>query len=393
MNKNSFVDQFNAFIQYGEPYLEGGKNKPLSNLTFGLKDVFDVEKYPTGFGSPDWLNTHPIPNETASIVHDLVRDGATLIGKTHTDELTYSILGINAHYGTPINPLSPQRVPGGSSSGSAVSVAGKLVDFAVGSDTGGSVRTPASFCGIYGIRPTYGKISLDNARPLARSFDTLGWFSRDPEILYKVGKSLLKKDVLIIPHKLEISLLTKAWEIIPEDIKFKSMQKIREIFKDFNITESHNSEINLSFWANTFRIIQASEIWQEYGDWATKHMENFGPGIKDRFLIASQITSEETLRARESREVVSNLLNSMLNDRFLLIPTVSNIAPLLNSTKKELEEFRQKSFQLLCIAGLGGLPQISLPIVNTSDGAFGISLVGPKDSDMELLNIVKNLII
>ena len=168
MNKNFSTDSLNAFIQYGKPYLEGDKNKLLSNLTFGLKDVFDIEGYPTGFGSPDWLKTHPTPNKTASIVHDLVSNGATLVGKTHTDELTYSILGINAHYGTPINPLSPQRVPGGSSSGSAVSVAGKLVDFAIGSDTGGSVRTPASFCGIYGMRPTHGKISLDNARPLAK---------------------------------------------------------------------------------------------------------------------------------------------------------------------------------------------------------------------------------
>ena len=393
MNKNFSTDSLNAFIQYGKPYLEGDKNKLLSNLTFGLKDVFDIEGYPTGFGSPDWLKTHPTPNKTASIVHDLVSNGATLVGKTHTDELTYSILGINAHYGTPINPLSPQRVPGGSSSGSAVSVAGKLVDFAIGSDTGGSVRTPASFCGIYGMRPTHGKISLDNARPLAKSFDTLGWFSRNPEILYKVGRSLLKQDASFNSQKPKLSLLKEAWEIIPEDIKHLSILKIREIFNDFNITESQGHNIDLSSWANIFRVIQASEIWQEYGDWATDHMENFGPGIKDRFLIASQITIEETLRARESREIASNLLNSILHDKILLIPTVSNIAPLLTSTKQELEEFRQKSFQLLCIAGLGGLPQISLPIVNTSDAAFGISLIGPKGSDIELLNIVKNITI
>lgn len=393
MNKNFPKDPFNAFIKYGEPYLEGRKNKLLSELTFGLKDVFDIENYPTGFGSPDWLKTHPTPNKTASIVHDLVNNGATLVGKTHTDELTYSILGINAHYGTPINPLSPQRIPGGSSSGSAVSVAGKLVDFAIGTDTGGSIRTPASLCGIYGIRPTHGKILLDNARPLAKSFDTLGWFSRDPKILYKVGQVLLKQGASIPPQTSAISLLTEAWEIIPENLKNLSMLKIREIFKDLNITESRHSRIDLISWAEAFKIIQASEIWDEYGDWASSHMEKFGPGIKDRFVIASQITSKETSRALETRKAASDLLNSLLNDKFLLIPTVSNIAPLLSSTKQELEEFRQKSFQLLCIAGLGGLPQISLPIVNTSDGAFGISLIGPKNSDMELLNIVNYITI
>jgi amidase len=393
MNKNLPIDQFNAFIQYGQPYIAGVINKPLSNFSFGIKDIFDVAGFPTAFGSPDWLNTHPVATQTAPAVLDLVQQGATLVGKTHTDELTYSILGINAHYGTPTNPNYPNRIPGGSSSGSAVSVAGKLVDFAIGSDTGGSVRTPASFCGIYGMRPTHGRISLENARPLATSFDTLGWFARDPEILFKVGKSLLKEEFKPNTQAIEVVAPKQAWEIVPDGLRRLALKRVQEIFVRNNLVNKDLPSLNLKAWANTFSIIQANEIWQEHGAWASRHFENLGPGIKDRFLFASKIDPSIATQALDERIKIRNLLNSILDNKFLLIPTVADIAPLLNSTKNKLEDFRQKSFQLLCIAGLGGLPQISLPVVSSPEGALGISLVGPKDSDLELLSFAKALAI
>jgi amidase len=393
MNKNLPVDQFNAFIQYGQPYIAGETNKPLSNFSFGIKDIFDVAGFPTAFGSPDWLNTHPVATQTAPAVLDLVQQGATLVGKTHTDELTYSILGINAHYGTPTNPNYPKQIPGGSSSGSAVSVAGKLVDFAIGSDTGGSVRTPASFCGIYGMRPTHGRISLENARPLAKSFDTLGWFARDPEILFQVGKSLLKEELKPNTQAVEVVAPKQAWEIIPDGLRRLALKRVQEIFVRNNVVNKDLPSLNLKSWANNFSIIQASEIWQEHGAWASSHFENLGPGIKDRFLFASKIDPAITAEALDERIKIQNLLNSILDNKFLLIPTVADVAPLLSSTKNQLEDFRQKSFQLLCIAGLGGLPQISLPVVSSAEGALGISLVGPKDSDMELLLFAKALAI
>jgi len=393
MNKNLPIDQFNAFIQYGQPYIAGVINKPLSNFSFGIKDIFDVAGFPTAFGSPDWLNTHPVATQTAPAVLDLVQQGATLVGKTHTDELTYSILGINAHYGTPTNPNYPNRIPGGSSSGSAVSVAGKLVDFAIGSDTGGSVRTPASFCGIYGMRPTHGRISLENARPLATSFDTLGWFARDPEILFKVGKSLLKEEFKPNTQAIEVVAPKQAWEIVPDGLRRLALKRVQEIFVRNNLVNKDLPSLNLKAWANTFSIIQANEIWQEHGAWASRHFENLGPGIKDRLLFASKIDPFIATQALDERIKIRNLLNSILDNKFLLIPTVADIAPLLNSTKNKLEDFRQKSFQLLCIAGLGGLPQISLPVVSSPEGALGISLVGPKDSDLELLSFAKALAI
>src|SRR6185503_4251639 len=167
---------------------------PLSGLTFGAKDIYDIAGHKTGFGSPDWLRTHPAATRTAPTVQRLLKAGADMVGRTHTDEMTFSLNGENAHYGTPVNVNAPGRIPGGSSSGSAAAVAGGLVDFALGSDTGGSVRAPASFCGIYGLRPTHGRIPLTGACALAASFDVAGPFARDPALLARVARVLLKDD-------------------------------------------------------------------------------------------------------------------------------------------------------------------------------------------------------
>ncbi|MDP6620082.1 MAG: amidase family protein, partial [Nitrospinota bacterium] len=172
-----------AFCDWTEVHLPGKAGGPLAGLRFAVKDLYDVEGHVTGRGNPDWLATHGPAESTAPAVARLVEAGATMIGKTITDELAFSLFGENFHYGTPVNTRAPDRVPGGSSSGSASAVAGGLVDFAVGSDTGGSVRVPASFCGILGIRPTHGRISLEGCMPLAPSLDTVGWFANDPELL------------------------------------------------------------------------------------------------------------------------------------------------------------------------------------------------------------------
>ena len=188
-------DPFNAFCKDSDAFLQGAANGPLSGLTFAAKDIFDVAGHVTGGGNPDWKATHEAAKATAWVVRALVDAGATMVGKTITDELTRGILGENAHYGTPTNPRAPGRVPGGSSSGSAAAVAGELVDFALGSDTGGSVRVPASFCGLYGLRPTHGRIPLDGILLQAPSYDTIGWFARDPDTFARVGAVLLQAEI------------------------------------------------------------------------------------------------------------------------------------------------------------------------------------------------------
>ena len=184
-------DPLGAFCVENHAALEATGDGPLSGLTFAAKDVFDVAGSRTGFGNPVWLETHPPAESTAPAVLRCLEAGAVMVGKTLTDELTYSLNGQNYHYGTPVNSAAPGRIPGGSSSGSASAVAGGLVDFALGTDCGGSVRLPASYCGILGIRPTHGAVSLEGVAPFTWSFDVAGWFARDPSVFAAVGRVLL----------------------------------------------------------------------------------------------------------------------------------------------------------------------------------------------------------
>ena len=388
-------DIYSAFILQGEPLLAGNSTGKLKNLSFGLKDVLDVAGYPTSFGSPDWLKTHEVPTETAPIVTQLLSAGANLVGKTHTDELTYSILGMNAHFGTPLNPLTPERVPGGSSSGSAVAVAGNLVDFAIGTDTGGSVRLPASFCGIYGIRPTHGTISLEHARPLAKSFDTLGWFARDAKTLLDVGEVLINRqmDDKIKPDEYKIIIPKPALHVLSSELQQIFLKNISEIFKDFDIQQHDFEWMQLRNFAETFRVIQAREIWLEYGSWASQYLDNFGPGIKQRILIAKEISEESSNNARDVRKSIQLQLNEVLTSNTLfLVPTASNLAPMLTSSQEDLEQFRKDTFQLVSIAGLGGLPQVNIPAFKINGCGFGISLIGAHHTDLQLLEFInKNL--
>ena len=181
----------NALCAHANVAKDGRHKGVAAALSFALKDVFDVEGVTACAGNPDWLRTHRAATRTAPAVDKLLDAGASLRGLTITDELTLGLNGENFHYGTPTNPAAPDRVSGGSSCGSAAAVAGGLVDFALGTDTGGSVRVPASYCGIFGFRPTHGRVSNAGVVPLAPSFDTVGWFARDPKVLRLDRKSVV----------------------------------------------------------------------------------------------------------------------------------------------------------------------------------------------------------
>src|SRR4029434_10623636 len=195
--------------------MKGASHGPRLGLTFAVKDIYDIAGHRTGFGSPDWLRTHGPATRTAPAVQRLLDTGTHLIGKTHTDELTWSLTGENAHYGAPVHVNAPGRVTGGSSSGSASAVAAGVVDFAVGSDTGGSVRLPASFCGILGIRPTHGRIPLHGVGPLDPSFDTCGWFACDAGVFERVGRTLLRDDTPA-PHPARLLIAQDALDVVGE---------------------------------------------------------------------------------------------------------------------------------------------------------------------------------
>jgi amidase len=389
-------DTVSAFCRHAPVSIAASHEGVLSGLSYGLKDIYDIAGIPTAFGSPAWLKSHSTPTSTAAFVETLSNAGANLLGKTHTDELTYSILGMNAHYGTPLNSRSPLRVPGGSSSGSAAAVAAGLVDFAIGSDTGGSVRAPASFCGVYGIRTTHGRISLKHARGLAKSFDALGWFAKDPHILLQVGEVLLTEKVSTAHKKPKYFLLKEAFQLAPEAIAVILKKEIETLFSKESIEEISIAPEALAQWAENFRIVQASEIWEEHGQWAEQHLNEFGPGIKERFEIAKSLDPSVVAAAKVEKIRIEKYLKQLLNslgdentEAILVMPSTGCIAPLLTSSSLELEQVRKQLFQLLCIAGLAGLPQVNIPICQYENAPLGISLIANSQQDIFLLHTIK----
>ena len=389
----SILDQDNlgAFCRHTHVAAKGAGAGPLANLIFGVKDIYDVAGCRTGFGSPEWLATHGPAKRTAPSVQVLLDAGADLAGKTHTDELTYSLMGENAHYGTPININAPGRVPGGSSSGSAAAVAGRLVDFAVGSDTGGSVRAPASFCGIYGIRPTHARVSLDGACPLAPTFDTCGWFARDPELLERVGRVLLGDTSRERPGKLLIA--DDAFKIAGDVVTGalgSALERVSSLIgKPAGVTVAGEG---LSQWFRVFRVLQGAEIWAGHGDWVTRVKPKLGPGVKERIEWTSTIRPAEVDTAREERETIARRMNALLaGNAILVLPTVPGIAPLRNRLQEELNEFRNRAMSLLCVAGLARLPQVSLPLAGLDGCPLGLSLVAARGKDTMLLSLAREL--
>jgi len=382
-------DPYNAFCRHTHVALDGVAAGPLRGLTFAAKDVFDVAGHRTGNGNPVWLETHPPAARTASVVQRLLAAGASMVGKTYTDELTYSVNGENVHYGTPINPRAPGRIPGGSSSGSAAAVAGGLVDFALGTDCGGSVRIPASYCGIYGVRTTHGLVPVDGVIDLAASFDTVGWFARDPAMTPRVGDVLLPATSDFVPQRLLIA--ADAFALVGAEnaaALAPAVTLLKALLPDHRDVSVYNSD-DPAVWSNIFRILQGDEIRRCHGDWIDAHKPNFGPGIAERFRWTRTIDTAEVERMRLLREDIAGHMTSLLgNDAVLCLPTAPGIAPKLATPAAELETFRGRAFALLCIAGLARLPQLSLPLAAVANCPLGLSLIAPRGGDRGLLGWV-----
>ena len=391
MNRDIPNDALGAFCRHTHAAENGAASGPLAGLTFGAKDIYDIAGHRTGFGSPEWLETHGPAAHTAPAVQALLDAGADLLGRTQTDELTYSLNGENAHYGTPVNVNAPGRIPGGSSSGSAAAVAGGLVDFALGSDTGGSVRAPASFCGIYGIRPTHGRVSLTGACPLAASFDTCGWFARDPALLEKVGHVLLGASAAAKPGKL--LLAEDAFGIAGSAVTAAlrpAMERIQVLLgKAQPVTVS---EEGLPQWFQVFRVLQGAEAWAQHGEWVTRVKPRLGPGVKERVEWAATLAAPDVDAAKQKREQIARRMDELLAaDALLVLPTLPGIAPRLNTPSAELDDFRAFAMSLLCIAGLARLPQVSLPLGRIDGCPVGLSLVARRGGDTMLLALARTL--
>ncbi|MCQ4162683.1 amidase [Roseomonas sp. GC11] len=381
------MDDLNAFVPGPQPDLPGEPGGPLAGLTFAAKDLFDVAGFPTGAGNPDWLRTHPLPGRHATAVAAMLAAGAHLKGKTQTDELAFSLNGENAHYGTPRNPRAPGRIPGGSSSGSASAVAGGVVETALGTDTGGSVRVPAAYCGLYGMRPSHGAIAVAGLVPLAPRFDTVGWFARDAATLARVGRVLLPPaDPTPITRLLAL-----------EDAFALAGAAVTEALAPALVALPERAPLTLApeglgAWFTAFRILQGQDIWRTHGAWIAATRPHFGPGIAERFAWAASITAAEGAEAEAGRARALARLEAVLAPgTALVLPTTPGIAPRLATPPAELDGFRTRTMTLTCIAGLGGLPQITLPFAQSEGCPLGLSLIGPRGADRALLAFAETL--
>ena len=357
----------------------------LSGLRLGVKDLFHIANMPTTAGNPDWLASHSIPHKTAPTVSALLEAGAILIGKTLTDELAYSLEGVNQHYGTPTNPKAPNRLPGGSSSGSAVAVANNSIDIGLGTDTGGSIRVPASYNGIYGFRPSHGAVNCEELIPLAPRFDTVGWLTRDLGTMNKVAKVLLKSRTnqhlshLVIGNIEGIESWVTARQPLLSTIidQFSSIQYV-------NLT----AEL-LNNASKAFCILQGREIWRMHGAWIEQHQPNFAPEIGDRFNWCQGLSQSDEQQAEiQAKEFTDFWLSHILpsNNHVLLMPTAPGEAPLLQTSSAKLIGYRTRLMGLTSAAGLTSAPQISLPYSTREQAPWGVSVVARSGYDHALLN-------
>ncbi|HEX9463131.1 MAG TPA: amidase [Alphaproteobacteria bacterium] len=377
-------DFLGAFCDFHDVSIKGHRGGPLAGLTFGVKDVFDIAGHRTGAGNPDYLRDAALAGSTAPPVQALLDAGADLVGKTHCDEMCFGVEGENHFYGTPENVNAPGRIPGGSSSGSAAAVAGKLVDFAIGTDTGGSVRLPASFCGIYGLRPSHGRITTAGLVPLAPSTDTVGWFARDAGTMERVGRVLFGEDPIeFVPRRLFQAAEVMA--LAEPDVMAAIRPAVERLASRLGAAQTVDvCPDGMSEWVSCLRTIQAIETWRCNAPWITEKQPTFGPRVAARFEWTRTVDPSLEGAARERRQRYRTALQDLLGgDGLIVVPTGPCIAPRRNSP--DIDDMRMRALTMLSIAGVTGAPQISLPLATSQGCPVGVSLIGPPGADRALL--------
>jgi amidase len=386
------ADPLGAFCPGPRVVLDGAPSGPLAGLAFAAKDNFDVAGFVTGAGNPDWLRTHPPATRTATAVKRLLDAGARLAGKTIMDELAFGSVGENRHYGTPANPAAPGRVPGGSSSGSASAVAGGAVDFALGTDSACSVRLPASLCGLYGIRPTHGRVSVEGVVPLSPSLDTVGWLARSGEVLRRVGRVLLEPappappparvlvpdDALALARPEVVQALSPAIDRVAAAIGAVEHVSIGE----------PGTERAVERFLLRSAVRQVHEVWACHGEWIESARPDSAVLSRDNLRVGAEATAEQIADAIREWEALRAWIRAGIPPgSVVVLPTAIDVAPLRGLSIEERARFTRQSLTLLSIAVLGGLPQVSVPAARVDGLPVGLSLVGAPGADERLLEI------
>ena len=385
-------DRVGAWVPHGHFVIEGAPDGPLAGLRFAAKDIFDVAGQPTGAGNPTWLATHAVPEQHSAVVAQLLDAGATLMGKVLTDELAYTLHGDNHHYGAPMNARAPQRVTGGSSSGSAAAVAGGLVDFALATDTGGSTRVPASYCGLWGLRTTHGLVSCAGLVPLHPSFDTVTWLAHDPECFERVGAVLLPASDF---RAARVRVLDDAAALADAEFAAPLARVAQALSKHIGTTPTTLPAAPgeaLTGWRQIYATAGAHDGWQTHRSWIERHRPVFGTAIDARWKMASQVSDADAAMARTRAARIREQVRSLIgNDAVAVLPSAASLAPYRDADPAQVDAVRLRTMAITCIAGLAGLPQVNLPLAADDGTPLGISLLGPAGSDRALIGLATAL--
>lgn len=383
----------NAFVPGTDVRIAGRPNGPLAGLTFAAKDLFDIAGHPTGGGNPDWARTNPVPERHAWAVQTLLDAGADLAGKTITDEVSLGILGENAFYGTPLNSKAPDRVPGGSSSGSAAAVAAGLCDTALGTDTGGSVRVPSSFCGLYGIRPTHGRLPLDGMLPQAPTSDTTGWFARDAATFARVSAVMLGEPIpAALPTRLVVAV--DAFGFADPDVAAALKPLLDQLSGLVGaVREDLLAPQGLSVWGRAQRTLQPAEAWATFRDWLDRDNPAVAFNVARGLVMGSAIPESELGWARLMRQEARARLTHLLPPGTILaMPTTPFPAPPKGLPLSLQNPVRERILCLAAHGGLAGFPQVSIPGAEVDGGlSVGLSILAARGADAALVAVAKAL--
>jgi amidase len=379
------TDPLGAFVPGVDVRLSGRPGGPLDGLTFAAKDLFDVQGFITGCGNPDWAATHAAAERSAAAVEALLDAGATLIGKTVTDEISLGLLGVNRFYGTPLNPRAPDRVPGGSSSGSASAVAGRACDIGLGTDSGGSVRVPASFCGLFGLRPTLGRIDARGMMVQSPTFDTVGYFTRDAEMFAKVGAVLLDEPI-VTAAPAEIIVATDAFAIADEVVRDALAPAVGRCRQVAPVTQTSLATSDLLDWARWQRVLQRHEFRATFREWVDRVNPRFSAEVAGAFADDGQISADAITFAGQFRAEAKARLDALLDGRRMLCIPTSPILPIARDARlSTMREAVHRIVDLTGIAGLTSLPQVNIPAGSASGIPVGLSLIGWRGGDAALV--------
>jgi Asp-tRNA(Asn)/Glu-tRNA(Gln) amidotransferase A subunit family amidase len=380
----------------GSPLLPATAAGPLTGMSVAVKDLFALEGFRVGAGNAEWLAEAEPETTTAPAAAALLAAGAVVAGIARTDEFAYSLAGTNSHYGTPPNPRAPGRISGGSSSGSASAVSLGQATIGLGTDTGGSIRVPAAYQGLFGIRTTHGAVSTSGLLPLAPSFDTVGWMARDAATLAAVGSVLLPQQPPAAPLA-EAVFAPELFALAEPDVG----RAVKECLNGWagtpglpglEATSLRTGE--LPEWLAAFQMVQGHEAWQRHGPWVSRHWDSLGADVAGRFRAASLIERRQADDARDVLRAARQHIRAVVGGGLLVLPSASSVAPLRSAAAlggEVIERVRRATMRLSCIAGIAGLPAVNLPLTTDDGLPCGLSVIGPAHRDAELLALAVRL--